>query len=88
MQNKEAEQLVSLIREIVNEALGDRDTTTFCVVDTVNNDGTVDVYIPPDETIRIKQVRNASPFTLKPGDIAVLYKIRNKLNNSFIISKY
>lgn len=83
-----AEQLVSLIRELVKEELNKRDCTSMGVVKNVNNDGTANIYLIPDFDTVISNIKNSSKYNLKEGDIIVLYKINNQINNSFIISKY
>lgn len=83
-----AEQLVSLIRELVREELNKRDSTSIGVVRSTNNDGTVNIYLIPDFNTIISNIKNSSKYELKEGDVIVLYKINNQINNSFIISKY
>ena len=43
-----AEQLVTLIREIIKEEIEKQDTTVPCVVESINVDNTVNLYIMPD----------------------------------------
>ena len=82
-----ANKLVSLIRELTQEQLEALDQTTFCKIQSVNVDGTANVYILPDTDNVISNVINESRFELSAGDICVLYKIGNKLNNAFIVAK-
>lgn len=82
-----ANKLVNLIRELTQEQLEFLDQTAFCQVQSVNADGTVNVYILPDIENVIYNIINESRFTLSERDICVLYKIGNKLNNAFVIAK-
>lgn len=82
-----ANKLVNLIRELTQEQLESLDQTAFCQVQSVNADGTVNVYILPDTENVIYNIINESRFTLSERDICVLYKIGNKLNNAFIVAK-
>lgn len=82
-----ANKLVNLIRELTQEQLESLDQTAFCQVQSVNADGTVNVYILPDTENVIYNIINESRFTLSERDICVLYKIGNKLNNAFVIAK-
>ena len=88
MENNNAEQLVSLIRELVREELNKRDSTSIGMVKSVNNDNTVNICLFPDFNTIISNIKNSSKSELKENDIVVLYKINNQINNSFIISKY
>jgi len=84
---EDAATFLSLIRSIVQEQLTGMDSTTVCIVERVNNDGTLNIYIPPDMNNFITGVINASKFSFRRGDAAILYKIQNQLSNSFIIMR-
>lgn len=83
-----AEQLVDLIREIVREEVGKQDNTVPCIVNSVNEDNTVDLCILPDLDTVIKQIPNPNRIDCREGDTVLLYKVRNQINNSFIIINY
>lgn len=85
---KEADNLVSLIRELIRNELASMDQTAVCVVESVNPDGSLNIYIMPDTTTVVRNVTNASKYDLKAGDAVVLYKIKNKSSNSFVIAKF
>lgn len=80
-------KLVDLIREISKDSSADIDRSIICYVDDVNADGTLNIKLPSDIDNIIKNVPNNSPYTFKSGDYALLYKIGNKLNNSFVLTK-
>ena len=83
-----AEQLVDLIREIVREEIRKQDNTVPCIVNSVNEDSTVDLCILPDLNTVIKQIPNPNRIDCHEGDTVLLYKVRNQINNSFIIVNY
>lgn len=80
-------QLVTLIRDVAREETQKIDRSVICRVDSVNIDGTVNLYLPSDSTTPLKNIHNNSGYEFTNGDYAVLYKIGNSLNNAFIISK-
>lgn len=87
----DASQLVELIRTLVREEIEKQDQTVKCVVQAVNPDKTIDAFLISDieqsqETL-LKGLKNMSRFDFKKGDIAILYKIKNNINNSFIVGK-
>lgn len=88
MTDDSANQLVNLIREIVREEVAKLDRTSIGRVNSVNNDGTVNLVILPDINTQVNNVLNGTTQTLKSGDLVVLYKINNNISNSFVITKY
>lgn len=87
-QTKEAADFVSVIDDIVNQKLTNRDTTAVAIVESVNTDGTLNLYVLPDTQTTIKNVINQCRYNFNSGDTALLYLINNRLSNSFVIAKY
>ena len=85
--SQDAQQLVELIQKIVDEALATRDRTQPCIIHAVNTDGTLDISLPPDDINVLHGIINQSGYKFKAGDSAVLYLIRGKTSNAFVISK-
>ena len=83
-----AEQLVTLIREIIKEEIKKQDTTVPCVVESINVDNTVNLYIMPDMQNVITNILNPNDIPCAAGDVVLLYKVKNQINNSFIIANY
>lgn len=83
-----AEQLVDLIREIVREEVKKQDSTVPCIVDSVNDDGTINLCILPDLDTVIGRIYNPNHIDCQEGDTVLLYKVKNQINNSFIIINY
>ena len=87
MSEKAANELVDIIRDIVLRELDKRDSTSLCQVIEQKDDIHFNVYVVPDEDTVIENVLNSSGLDVQVGDYVYIYKIGNKLNNSFIISK-
>ena len=87
-QQKEAGELIELIRETIRQELSQKDRTVVCMVENVNPDGTLNLFVLPDKQTSIKNITNQCRFDFKPGDTALLYLIGNRLSNSFVIAKY
>ena len=84
----ESNQFYLLLKELISEEIHKLDCTTPCLVDSVNADGTINIYLLPDTATIIPNILNASKYELKKGDIVLLYKVKNRINNSFIITKF
>ena len=82
-----SEQLVNLIRDMIKEEISKKDSSVICKIESVNLNGTVNISLLSDPTTIIPNVKNTSQYEFAAGDYGVLYKIENKLSNSFIFSK-
>lgn len=82
-----SEQLITLIRELVKEEVKDIDRSLICIVDSVNYNGTLNIKLLSDENTVLSNIPNNSGYEFKSGDYAVLYKLGNALNNSFVFNK-
>lgn len=87
LNNDSGNQLVNLIREITKIEISKEDTTCICQVDSINSDGTANIIIIPDMETKINNIQNNSNNEIASGDFVVLYKIKNQINNSFIMAK-
>lgn len=85
---KAAEELVSLIREMVREELNKRDSTVLCVVEEANSNGTINAYLATDMSNLITGILNPNNIICQKGDLVLLYKVNNQIPNSFIIMNY
>lgn len=79
-------QLVELIREVVKEEISKKDSSSICLIDSINSNSTVNIKLLSDDTV-VKNIPNTSGYTMDSGDLAVIYKLGNSLNNSFVFSK-
>lgn len=88
MANNDAQAFVKLVREIVEQQLSERSTDAVAEVESVNEDGTLNLYVLPDRRNVVHSIKNESKYLFKTGDVCLLYLIKNKLSNSFVITRY
>ena len=86
---EQANSFLNIIRSIIKEEQDKCDRTEICQIDSVNEDGTVNIKMLSDfETVRIiPNISNQSIYSFKSGDLAIIYMIQNQLSNAFIIAK-
>lgn len=86
---EQANSFLNIIRSIIKEEQNKRDRVEICQIDSVNEDGTVNIKMLSDfDQIRvIPNIQNQSVYEFKSGDFAIIYLIQNQLSNSFIIAK-
>lgn len=86
--SREAGDFVNVVRDIIRQEMSNRDSTAVAIVESVNGDGTLNLYVLPDTQSVIRNVINQCRFDFIQGDTALLYLIGNRLSNSFVIAKY
>ena len=79
---------VQIAREIVDQQNANRSNDAVCEIESVNEDGTLNVYVLPDRTNVITNIINESRYNFRKGDNALLYLIRNRLSDSFVVAKF
>lgn len=86
---EQANSFLNIIRSIIKEEQDKRDRVEICQIDSVNEDGTVNIKMLSDfETVRIiPNISNQSIYSFRSGDLAIIYMIQNQLSNAFIIAK-
>ena len=86
---EQANSFLNIIRSIIKEEQNKLDRVEICQIDSVNEDGTVNIKMLSDfETVRIiPNISNQSIYSFKSGDLAIIYMIQNQLSNAFIIAK-
>lgn len=84
----DAQAFVRLVRTIVEQELNNRSSDAVAEVESVNDDGTLNLYILPDKQNVVHSIKNESKYSFKKGDSCLVYLINNKLSNSFVITKY
>lgn len=79
-----------VIEDIVDARIKKNGITNYvsAKVINVNNDNTVDVIIPPDNTKYIKNLLNKTGETLKNGDSVELCTKNGKLSNAWVSVKH
>lgn len=84
----DAKDFLSVIRDIIEQQIKDLSTDAVCEIESVNEDGTLNVFVLPDKQTILKNIINESRYNFKRGDNALLYKIHNRLSDSFVIAKF
>ena len=84
----DAKDFLSVTRDIIEQQIRDRSTDAVCEIESVNEDGTLNVFVLPDKQTILKNIINESRYNFKRGDNALLYKIHNRLSDSFIVAKF
>lgn len=83
-QEKAVTDIISVIRDLVRQETDQLDRTVVCRIIEDNHDGTYDVCVEPDEETVLHSITALPGMNLQQNDYAYLYKINNKLSNSFI----
>ena len=97
--NNSASQLIKSINTVIDDKLKNIVRVDSAIVKTalrldsaivkrVSNNGTVDIYFPPENNIEFTSISNQTPFTLYPGDsVEVLIK-DGSYSNCWIVAKH
>lgn len=75
-----------LIKKVILDVNQTNNNIVSGIVQNINDDGTVDVRIPPDTTT-LTGISNQTPFILQVGDAVKLLKEKNRMSNMWIIAK-
>lgn len=87
---KQIAEFKKVIEDIVDARLKSYGITSFvaAVVTKVNNDGTVNVIIPPDNSRFVNNVLNKSNESLSTGDSVELCTKNGRLSNAWVAIKH
>ena len=86
--NNSASQLIKSINTVIDDKLKTALRLDSAIVKRVSNNGTVDIYFPPENNIEFTSISNQTPFTLYPGDsVEVLIK-DGSYSNCWIVAKH
>ena len=84
----DAKDFLSVTRDIIEQQIRNRSTDAVCEIESVNEDGTLNVFVLPDKQTILKNIINESRYNFKRGDSALLYKVHNRLSDSFVVAKF
>lgn len=86
----DTKEFKSVIEDIVDAKMARKGITKFisAVVKTVHEDGSVDVYLPPDKARTASNVLNKTGETLYEGDSVELCAKNGKLSNAWVSEKH
>lgn len=82
-----AKIFVEEIRRIIDQHTQRLSKEKICEIDSVNEDGTLNVYIENDMSNIIHDVVNESRYNFQKGDRGYIYLIGGKLSNAFVFAK-
>lgn len=82
-----ARELKEIIDGMIQNSLKSLDNTYMAIVQSVHDDGSVDVCLPDDPKTPIKNVMNVTKYKLAIGDSVMIYARRSRLSDSFVINK-
>ena len=87
---KDIASFKKVIEDIVDARLQNYGITSFiaAIVTKVNDDGTVNVTIPPDNSRFVNNVLNKSNESLSSGDSVELCTKNGRLSNSWVAIKH
>lgn len=86
--DKYAEQFLSKIDECINSRLKSQPQLKSAVVSNVNEDGTIDVYFPPNNTNVFTRIQNQSVYELEVGDSVEIILKDGTFNNCWVLAKH
>ena len=84
----DAKSFLTVMRKMVEQQTDTMSSDVVCEIESVNEDGTLNIYVLPDRETVVRNVINESRYNFRRGDNALLYKIHNRLSDSFIIAKF
>ena len=62
--NNSASQLIKSINTVIDDKLKTALRLDSAIVKRVSNNGTVDIYFPPENNIEFTSISNQTPFTI------------------------
>ena len=86
--NTYADIMLDRINQCVDQKTKNLSIISGAVVNSVNTDGTINVYLPPDKNKVFTNISNQTPFSLKQGDSVELLLKDGSYNNCWIIAKH
>ena len=86
--NTYADIMLEKISQCIEQETKDMPALSGAVVSSVNTDGTVNVYFPPDNNKIFTNISNQTPFYLEPGDSVELLLKDGSYNNCWVVAKH
>lgn len=82
-----AKLFVEEIRNIIDQHLSKVSKEKICEIESINDDGTLNVYLDNDNSNVMHNVINESRYNFKKGDRGYIYLIGGSLSNAFVFAK-
>jgi len=86
--NNLADEMLSRIQTSIDTTLQSTPHLRSAIVASINQNGTINVYIPPNNTKIFTNISNQTPFTLNPGDSVELMLKDGSFSNCWIVAKH
>ena len=86
--NSCADSMLNRITECFKDSLKGIPQIKSAVIDSINEDGSINIFFPPNETKLFTRISNQSPFTLSPGDGVEIMLKNGSFDNCWIIAKH
>ena len=86
--NSCADSMLNRIIECFKDSLKGIPQIKSAVIDSINEDGSINIFFPPNETKLFTRISNQSPFILSPGDGVEIMLKNGSFDNCWIIAKH
>ena len=86
--NSCADSMLNRITECLRDSLKGVPQVRSAVIDSINEDGSINIYFPPNEHKLFTRISNQSPFNLSPGDGVEILLKNGSFDNCWIIAKH
>lgn len=86
--NSCADNMLNRITECFKDSLKGLPQIKSAVIDSINEDGSINIFFPPNETKLFTRISNQSPFTLEPGDGVEIMLKNGSFDNCWVIAKH
>ena len=86
--DKYADIMLDRISQCISEETKNLPALSGAKVSSVNSDGTINVYFPPDDNKIFTNISNQTPFNLQEGDSVELLLKDGSYNNCWIVAKH
>lgn len=85
---QDADNMIDFINKMVTEKLKGVPVLKPAIVSRINENNSVDIYIPPDRDKIFTNISNQTPFELKVGDSVELLLKDGTYSNCWVIAKH
>lgn len=86
--NSCADSMLTRINECFQDSINGLPKIKSAIVSSVNNDGTVNVYFPPNDKKLFTRISNQGAFTLEAGDGVEIMLKNGTFDNCWVIAKH
>jgi hypothetical protein len=84
----QADLFLNEVKNLASEANKNSVKIVSAVVSSVNSNGSVDIYFPPDDGSIFTNIKNQTPFLLAVGDSVEILEPQGNPTNCWICAKH